>query len=245
MEIWYTANFRKLESGILAKFRGEQNETLELKNDSNTYSLDGIVQPVLTGFSYSLKMEIVENEKRGKLIRIRFSNDEPSFNLLNPQMGIFRTLTGDMQDIIDSELDVDYYDEDQAANTMYLFTPREGEKNLSSYLFMYSKEPLDTTMKKLSEWLVYATEKPRMGSWLNDSTFRVDDLRQPGFGMNESFSLTIIHSIVQGGYHQYEIYLSNYIAPGNENNYQVRPYDLHKRLWRYYNTLLFIEKSGR
>lgn len=245
LEVWYSSSLRKLESGIEATFRGAEDKKPELKIDSLSYTLSDITQPVLTGGTYTLKMEIVESDKRGKLIRFRFSNDDPAFNLLNPQMGIFRTLAEEIQDIIDEAQQVDFYDDDQQANTMYLFSPKASENNLSSYLFMYSKEPQDSIMKKLSEWLVLVCEKPQAGTWLNDSTFRVDNLRQPAFGINESFSVTFVHSTVQGNYHQYEIYLSNFIAPGNENNYQVRPYDVQKRLWRYYNTLLFIEKSSR
>ncbi|MHB1277371.1 MAG: hypothetical protein ACYC1Q_03160 [Bacteroidia bacterium] len=245
LEVWYSASLKKLESGIEAAFRGSDGNDTKLTRDSSIYSMSGISQPVLSGSTYTLQMEIVESDKRGKLIRVRFENEDPAFNLLDARMGIYRTLMEEVQDIIDNVLQTRYYDEDQQANTMYLYHANEIEKNLSSYLFMYSKEPLDSTMKKLSEWLVFACEKPQVGSWLNDSTFRVDNLRQPAFGLNESFSLTIVHSVVQGNYHQYEIYLSNYIAPGNENNYQVRPYDVQKRLWRYYNTLLFIEKASR
>ncbi|HCS19646.1 MAG TPA: hypothetical protein DIW47_03630 [Bacteroidetes bacterium] len=245
LEVWYSASMKKLESGIEKAFRGAGDKALELINDSQSYAMAGIFLPTYTGSTYFMSMEIVESDKRGKLIRFRFENEEPAFNLLNQRMGIFRNLMEEIQDIIDGVLQVKYYSDDQRANTMYLFSAKVIENNLSSYLFMYSKEHQDSTMKKLSEWLVLACEKPRVGAWLNDSTFRIDNLRQPAFGLNEPFSLTIVHSMVQGDYHQYEIYLSNYIAPGNENNYQVRPYDVQKRLWRYYNTLLFIEKASR
>lgn len=245
LEVWYAASIKKLESGLQEKFQGNERLELDLKKDSAGYTMSGITTPMLSGSNYTLSIKVIESNKAGKLLRFHFANDEPAFDMLNPQMGIFKTLANELQDIIDDALNVAYYDEDQQANTMYLFRPKEAEQNLSSYLFMYSKEAMDSSMKKLSEWFVLACEKPRVGSWLNDSTFRIDDLRQPGFGTNESFSLTIIHSMVQGDYHQYEIYLSYYYAPGDENNYQVRPYDIHKRLWRYYNTLLFIEKTSR
>lgn len=245
IEFTFTGSFKKLSDELQEKFRGADNSELAFISDSSQLKLKEIMQPVLTGGPYSLTMHIIKNVKSNRLIQIRVNNSNPEINLLNPKMGTFRLVMEYTQEAIDNALDLEYYDKDQNPNVVYLFSPNENEKNLFSYLFMYSKEPLDTTMKKLSEWFVYASETPQAGFWLNDSTYRIENLKQSAFGSNESFILTISHTLVQDGYYQYTFYLSNYLSPGNENNDQVRPYDIHIRLWHYYNVLLAKEQVSR
>lgn len=239
VEVWYTGSMRRLEKEMQQVFRDSAGKKIDIDKEANVQHWKGIHQPVFTGTSYNLTMQIQSRGELGNLLRFYLKNEEPEFDMLQSRMNIFRQVMGILQEIIDEEQDVEYYSKEQNPNNMYLYAPEaKQEVNLHCYLFMYSMEPLDSTVKKLSEWMVYNSENRPQGQWINDSTFRIDGLKQVAFGYNETFSLTIQHSLVDRGYHQYILYVSNYKEGDFENNYEVRPYDLQVRFWRFYNILL-------
>ena len=245
IEVFYSGSSKKLEQNLTTLFLDSSDGEARVERSKTLTVYGPLYKPVFTGSSYYLRQEVIGLSKQGQMLRFRIQEKLGPFNLLDARLGAFRTVMAKIQEAVDASLKMTYYQEDQAPNTMYLFEPKDLNKNLASYLFCYSKDPIDSSMKKLTEWYVLACEKPQVGSWIDDNTFRIDNLRQPAFGSNDVYSLTIEHSIVQDGYHQYVFYLSNYKHGDEENNYEVRPHDIHIRLWHYYNQLLFIEKRAR
>jgi|GEM_PF-2302327 len=244
IEVYYTGSLKKLEAGIVEIFRDSVDRSaMNTKTEKGTI-YGPIYKPNYSGATYTLVQEEIQSSKSSRILQFRIPQKLGDFKLLDIRLGVFRSVMAQLQSVIDETHKATYFDKDQAPNTMYLYEPEGINKNLASYLFYYSKEPIDSSMKKLAEWFVLACETKQAGSWVEDDIYRIDKLRQPAFGSADTYSLSIEHSIVQEDYHQYVIYLSNYKDGDTENNYEVRPHDIHIRLWRYYNTLLLIEKLG-
>ncbi len=245
VEVLYTGKLKRLESKISKLFLDSLGKPCTITKEIKRTAYGPIFRPAYSGTAYTLNQDLVQIGKTGFLLRFRIPEKLGTISMLDLRIGVNRSLMATLQEAIDQSNKSSYYNSDQVPNTMYVYEPEEINKNLASYLFYYSKDPVDTSMKRLTEWFVLACEKQQNGTWIKDDVFRVDNLRQPAFGSSDTYSLTIEHSVVQDGYHQYVIYLSNYKAGDTENNYQVRPHDIHIRLWHYYNTLLLIEKLAR
>ncbi|MBI1221504.1 MAG: hypothetical protein GC180_02775 [Bacteroidetes bacterium] len=244
IEVYFTGSMRQLEKKMKNFFLDSNDREATIETNGSELKIGPVYKPILTGSSYSITLKKVELEQKGVLLQIYVENNQPKYDMLAPRMKIFRQMMAYIQNLIDEEQNARYYEKEQVPNHMYIFTPStEIERNLYSYLFMYSLDPIDTTMKKLSDWIVYNCPNKSKGSWINDSTFRIDGLQQIAFGLTEPFSMTFQVGTVEKGYHQYIIYLSNYKENDPENSYQIRPYDVNLRLWRFYNTWLRVPSS--
>lgn len=234
LEVYYTGSTKKLEATLLEAFQTDGIKPAQSRSDSLGWIVSGIRTPLWWINPYECQIRTRGHGKRGSLLHVRVKSLDPGVNLLNAERGIHRSIMAFFQEKIDAVLKVPYLAPEQNPGEVYVFIPRKGDENLHSYMYLYSKMQVDSVVSFLAASMVNECEVTQNGGWINDSTYRIDGLRQTAFGYQGHFSLTIEHSVVSKGYGQYIIYLSNYEVGDRENNYQVRFHDLHLRLWRFY-----------
>lgn len=243
IEVWYSGSGRLLERNLSKTYEAEEVLHPKSGSDSGLVIWDGISRPMQVYERYRLVMQTLETGKNYRHLLFRLSSSKGTNDLLGPPHSLIRHNMAYIQDAIDRSLKTDHTNTIQNPNEMYLFQPDRKFENIYGYLFMYSKQPLDSVMKFLTMSLVSACENIKSGGWVNDSTYRIDGLKQIAFGYPATFSLTIEHSQVKDGFTQYIIYVSNYREGDKENNYEIRLHDLHHRLWRFYNSYLIMASS--
>src|SRR5690606_26998891 len=203
LEVWYSGRMQKLEIALMLRYKANKAEIATAGEDSSRWVWSGIEQPNFLGADYKMSIETVETSKQGKLLRFRFYCPERSLDMLDQISGFVYSNMELIQDAIDESLMVSHQNKEQNPNQFYLFQPDKSVENLYGYLFLYSKAPIDTVVYFLASSLISECESVGPASWIQDSTYRIDNLRMNALGYFNPFSLFIEVSSAEKGYTQY------------------------------------------
>lgn len=233
LEIIYTGKMYSLEQEI--------NRLHQLKPeriDGNALRWQNLSSPYWHLPGYQAQMKFSQHPK-GWFITIGYQ-DKDSNNLLVLD-NFARQASNAWQQACLKALDWERTEKDEKLNRVYVQPGKKGNEGLESYMFYYSALPIHLALDSALSKLLTQSETPVYPEKINETTFKIDNVKLTHLGYPLTFSIFVNKSQAKSSAaDQYIIWITNFNLkyledPSKENhNYSVRLIELHDKLMVYF-----------